>query len=852
MSRRVKKIPRVKRTTRGSSSYNNSNYNDNSGYGNQGASYMMGEANSNELRSFDSQPISRKKAIPLRRSDDRSGRDGSRYSNGGDNNMYSRSENSHFNNNDNNTSSRRGGQEQFKQQQSPKKQAAQEDDSDDDNYDDDDFDDYNDDEFDDMSDEDDKNTTAESKSSYNKIKEKTGGATLRFPTAKLNEGNRDSYRTNDNENGGSSKYNNDSQFGVVSSPHAKSKMAHSKRELDVNPARERRLRELKKMINLTEESKVTLSLAPLQPYDVYIRKLGSKTWKQAANFTNDDVRTTDTQTADITYNDQSGQVPDDLGFGNNNNNNSNTKNNSNALLSFLRRISPVIEISLEENSEDQNLESKLSDTDDDNDVNKASFLKTGSSKPLKYPVWLTGRKLTAVATATNSATSILTSYGPKEINERISANNTDLMAFTASLAGKGLTCVWHTDQVHNDDVTLPYKALLCEGVATCCAFSPLRAHIVVAGTLSGSILLWDLREPSSYHVNEESVYFKYADSFRRPTYTTDALVLKPDDQVRTEGQHCAPVVDIRPIAVGNSKGGRFQSGAGHSSFQLASLDQDGVIILWTALEMRSIDEAGSETDLGLGIGGRIKLTRTSRMQINSRSVGKGITPKLETYAFGVFPNDNSHFIIGTANGSLIHKSRFASVVTPRIYECGMVEALDDESSSSSCSAVLSIDFNPFLPTLFLVALNDGSLSLYKNDYGTPITVWTGECIGLRVHDDDGFSMPYIVNVKWSKTRPAVFFILDTAGTLYAWDLLQKQHGPISSQNPLPDSKRGSGNIIQHFDLTSCLVKGVKSNMFVGTSNGDGILFEIANRYSTPRSADTKSEARQLQEQINFF
>ena len=142
--------------------------------------------------------------------------------------------------------------------------------------------------------------------------------------------------------------------------------------------------------------------------------------------------------------------------------------------------------------------------------------------------------------------------------------------------------------------------------------------------------------------------------------------------------------------------------------------------------------------------------------------------------------------------------------------------------------------------------------MYKNDCGTPITVWTGECIGLRANDDYALSMPYIVNVKWSKTRPAVFFILDTSGMLYAWDLLQKQHGPISSQNPLPGDNLGLGNIIQHFDLTSCLVKGVKSNMFVGTSNGDSILFEIANRYSIPRSADTKSEAEQLQEQINFL
>ena len=45
------------------------------------------------------------------------------------------------------------------------------------------------------------------------------------------------------------------------------------------------------------------------------------------------------------------------------------------------------------------------------------------------------------------------------------------------------------------------------------------------------------------------------------------------------------------------------------------------LIFWTALEMRSVDEAGSETDLGLGIGGRVKLTKTSKIQINSIGAG---------------------------------------------------------------------------------------------------------------------------------------------------------------------------------------------------------------------------------------
>ena len=52
--------------------------------------------------------------------------------------------------------------------------------------------------------------------------------------------------------------------------------------------------------------------------------------------------------------------------------------------------------------------------------------------------------------------------------------------------------------------------------------------------------------------------------------------------------------------------------------------------------------------------------------------------------------------------------------------------------------------------------------------------------------------------------------------LHVWDLLQKQHGPISSQNPLKGEYDDSDVFIQHFDLTSCPVKGTKAKMFIQT------------------------------------
>ena len=45
------------------------------------------------------------------------------------------------------------------------------------------------------------------------------------------------------------------------------------------------------------------------------------------------------------------------------------------------------------------------------------------------------------------------------------------------------------------------------------------------------------------------------------------------------------------------------------SFQLATLEERGVVMVWTILKLKRGNLAGSETDLGLGIGGRVKLVR---------------------------------------------------------------------------------------------------------------------------------------------------------------------------------------------------------------------------------------------------
>ena len=65
---------------------------------------------------------------------------------------------------------------------------------------------------------------------------------------------------------------------------------------------------------------------------------------------------------------------------------------SNALIGFLRRIAPVIEVSLEENIDSSN-ESKSVASDNHESDSDVSVLNAATKKHLQYPMWLTGGKL---------------------------------------------------------------------------------------------------------------------------------------------------------------------------------------------------------------------------------------------------------------------------------------------------------------------------------------------------------------------------------------------------------------------------------------------------------------------------
>ncbi|KAF3836642.1 hypothetical protein F7725_029200 [Dissostichus mawsoni] len=179
------------------------------------------------------------------------------------------------------------------------------------------------------------------------------------------------------------------------------------------------------------------------------------------------------------------------------------------------------------------------------------------------------------------------------------------------------------------------------------------------------------------------------------------------------------------------------------SFQLASLDEVGVLNFWVVLELPKANEAGSPTDLGLRPGGKVKLLHSSVLltaeRVSQRDAAK--TGPLQTLHLKFLPTDSNHLFIGTN------------------MEAG-VQPVD----------VTSIHFSPFRKHLFLVGCGDGSIRLHAVSQQHPVSEWRNSTSGEPV-----------ISLQWNQTRPSVFCVLDGASNIHIWDLLRNDSQPVSGK-----------------------------------------------------------------------
>ncbi|XP_054478531.1 cytoplasmic dynein 2 intermediate chain 1 isoform X2 [Anoplopoma fimbria] len=514
----------------------------------------------------------------------------------------------------------------------------------------------------------------------------------------------------------------------------------------VSTKQKKRSTELLRLIDLDFSMTVSLlDLPPVNEYDMYIRTFGTANTKQAYVQCNEDNADRDIQTEEIEVCEKWTQHPPehngacgDPNLSHEARNKSEMSIDSQRLTAFLRSASQVMVVLLEEDrAERKSLRNVRSQKDTLSFSDGSLQLNTNLS-------FLYGRCISLVH------------FSQVQRHTMMSVHSPTTKPSAVRLDSCTIICIWNIWEPSR-----PQKVLVYESEVQCCCFSPGKATLVFAGTSVGSVLLWDLREHASDHYRLKIGEDEW--TFRQPTFSTDAVM--------AGSSHFSSVTSVEVVPSTAAGGLRpevpllaSEEESSGLSFQLASLDEMGVLNFWVVVELPKANEAGSPTDLGLRPGGKVKLLHSAHLltaeRISPRDAAK--TGPLQTLLLRFLPTDSNHFFIGTNMGLVNHETSHGLKAPPKFYrfqEAG-VRPID----------VTSIHFSPFRQKLFLVGCEDGSIRLHEVSHELPVAEWKNGTAGEPV-----------VSLQWTQTRPTVFCVLDAASNLHIWDLLKNDTEPVVTE-----------------------------------------------------------------------
>ncbi|KAI9991968.1 hypothetical protein PInf_017348 [Phytophthora infestans] len=314
-----------------------------------------------------------------------------------------------------------------------------------------------------------------------------------------------------------------------------------------------------------------------------------------------------------------------------------------------------------------------------------------------------------------------------------------------------------------DLVALRFSPAVSSTLLSCygAAYSVDKSQLFRDKTVS--IHVWDLRPQSMI----QSTSLIEGQAVCTPAYSTCGM------NYRALEQHTSTIVALETI-----DRGRDGSDTG-GTFQFGSMDDRGVLIIWSLIEFEHGDEALA-TDKCVQIGGNVKMVMNTRIEIQQyltpQAPPKRIGSKTSAVSLSFtnlvaqvgpvvavlkyFPRDPNQFIVGTRTGQLIRGNRFDKATSRMQYEREQgLKTID------AASGVVCIDFHPFESDYFLVGYEDGSICLYHSDVSLCLTSWEEVPFGVSV-----------CAVAWSTSRPGIFYASFSNGRVLVWDLLECTSG----------------------------------------------------------------------------
>uniref|UniRef100_A0A7S3JP91 WD repeat-containing protein 60 n=1 Tax=Aureoumbra lagunensis TaxID=44058 RepID=A0A7S3JP91_9STRA len=295
--------------------------------------------------------------------------------------------------------------------------------------------------------------------------------------------------------------------------------------------------------------------------------------------------------------------------------------------------------------------------------------------------------------------------------------------------------------------------LHCEGEPTVATFATPHGSVVCAGIDTGTLLFWDLRTRTNAMVTQDACI------------TTAAYA--QDDNIG----HRSTVVAIYPLL---SDALPFDRNILRPT-QIISLDDRGLLCTWMLTEATKADFENELSTLkltqirklytwasnplaALGAAGRTFNKEIEHAPLEKIIAITGPGP-LVIRAVPSQKDTNESFIICT-RGSILRCSQYGNVPKPSAYYISTQALMQ---ASYFTTRPLCIDISSLAQEFFLVGCDDGSCTLHSIDMEIPILRFTPAQLGTNCP---------VLDLAWSKHRPAVFFILYQDGSLAVYDLLQ--------------------------------------------------------------------------------
>ena len=478
-----------------------------------------------------------------------------------------------------------------------------------------------------------------------------------------------------------------------------------------------------------------------------------------------------------------------------NNNNSLLSFDTAALSAFLTRVFPVVRTLLDETDACRAANATT--------VNKSEHAFSTAVTELKAPL-AEGRPVVDTQFSKASPQNVLALYGAPRTDGAGGAGPSSSSASAAPL-GKypSIALMWNiNDPLTTDRVLLSTAPL----TSVCC--SPTRPHLIYGGTASGSVCVWDLREPNYRHSTLPD-----GTTARLPSFSTEWLA----------DNHDYPVVQVVVAGYNSSLAHRSKDEAE----TLTSVDAKGGCIFWMVNEDATLqggrgaagasgglvsptsassspkfsspnDGASSkkgggiaDSDHGQNLFSSVRLFKGSSMNLLPANARSDAVSCIE-----FFPSDPTQLVAGSSE--VLHLNRYGSITAPNAYK-----HFARWAQTSSASPVTSLHFSPLDSRVLLAAYQDGSVRLFLKDSPEPkLTIPLAPNGGIH-------------RIRCSPALRWVTFALDTTGTFYALDHAANGQKNAPTQKALL-SNMANGKCVA-FDVSD--EERVESRLVFGFENG---------------------------------